>query len=504
MRTRRFQDTSLADDALNILFVASECAPFAKCGGLGDVVGALPKALAAMGHRVQILMPLYRQIDQQAHHIRPDGAACVHMGEGVEHWVGIFSSMLDDTVPVWFLDFSSYFNRPGIYDASSGEYMDNAFRFALLSKAALQICKDRQFIPHVMHLHDWPTAITSVFLKTWDRVLSPLSATASVLTIHNIGYQGVYEAAAFPYFGLDQRLFHRDVFEDYGRLNLLKAGIVFADAITTVSPTHAREMLGPIGGQGLAPYLNNRISDLTGILNGADYDHWNPETDPLIPARYSAADLSGKRACKRELQKRFGLNPRDQVPIFGVVSRFAPQKGFQMLQEILPGVLNQMDIQFVVLGTGDSGTQDFFNWLAATYPGRVGTYIGFSVELSHLIEAGSDFFVMPSLYEPCGLNQIYSMRYGTLPVVRATGGLDDTVENYDETTGDGTGFKFFDPTPTALYNTIGWAVSTWYDRPGHIRQLQSVAMNRRFSWESSAREYVSVYRRAIRHRAQWH
>lgn len=504
MHARRSNGISKSKDALNILFVASECAPYAKSGGLGDVVGALPKTLAAMGHHVQILMPLYRQIDQQAYDIRPDGTACIHMGEGVEHWVGVFTAMLDNTVPVWFLDFASYFHRPGIYDTSSGEYGDNAFRFALLSKAALQICKDRQFIPHVMHLHDWPTAITSVFLKTWDRVLSPLSATASVLTIHNIGYQGVYDAAAFPYFGIDQRLFHRDVFEDFGRINLLKAGLVYADAITTVSPTHAREILGPIGGQGLAPYLNNRAADLTGILNGADYEHWNPETDRLIPSRYSATDLTGKALCKQELQRRFNLNQRDTVPVFGVVSRFAPQKGFHLLQEILPGVLNQMEIQFVVLGTGDNATQDFFNWLAATYPGRAGAHIGFSVELSHLIEAGSDFFLMPSLYEPCGLNQIYSMRYGTLPVVRATGGLDDTVENYDESTGDGTGFKFFDPTPAALYNTIGWAVSTWYDRPGHIRQLQTSGMSKRFSWETAAREYIDVYRRAIRHRAEWH
>ncbi len=502
MRRKRSDDLSAEKEVpLKILFVASECAPYAKSGGLGDVVGALPKELADMGHQVQILMPLYRQIDQQAYDIRPDGAACIHMGEGIEHWVGIFKTMLTDRVPVWFLDFSGYYNRPGIYDGPGGEYGDNAYRFAMLSKAALQLCKDRNFIPHVMHLHDWPTAITSVLLKTWDRVLSPLSATASVLTIHNIGYQGVYDASAFPYFGIDERLFHRDVFEDFGRINLLKAGIVYADAITTVSPNHAQEILGPIGGQGLAPYLANRAADLTGILNGADYEHWNPEIDPFIPARYSAEDLSGKKECKRALQRRFNLHERDDVPLLGVVSRFAPQKGFHLLQEVLPGLLNQMDVQFVVLGTGDNGTQDFFNWLATAYPGRAGAHIGFSVELSHLIEAGSDFFLMPSLYEPCGLNQIYSMRYGTLPIVRATGGLDDTVENYDEISGDGTGFKFHDPSADALYNTIGWAVSTWYDRPDHIRTLQAAAMQQRFSWEVSAREYVEVYRNAIRHRA---
>ncbi len=344
----------------------------------------------------------------------------------------------------------------------------------------MQICKDRGFIPDVIHTHDWPTVVTAALLKTWDRILSPLSGTASVLTIHNIGYQGVYHASALNYLGCGWEHFTPDKFENYGRINLLKAGIAFSDAITTVSPTHARELLDPAGGRGLAMYLNNRKGDLFGILNGADYEHWDPAVDQYIPARYSAQDLKGKAVCKAELQKRMGLKVDPNLPLFGVVSRFVEQKGFNLVKAALPWALNSMAIQTVVLGTGDPDIEGFFRWLAYAYSGRSADYIGFNAELSHWIEAGSDFFLMPSLYEPCGLNQIYSLKYGTLPLVRATGGLDDTVENYNEGDGSGTGFKFWEPTPQALYNTIGWAVSTWYDRPHHISKLRQAAMAREF------------------------
>jgi len=485
---------------LRVLFVASECAPYAKTGGLGDVVAALPKALRRLGHDVRIVLPLYNSIDRGKYGIAPEAPACVHMGEGEENWIGVHAAMLDEEVPVWFVEYERFFGRPGIYDHGGREYPDNAFRFALLSKAAMQICKDRQFIPDVMHAHDWPSALVAVFLKTWDRVLSPLSTTASVLTIHNIGYQGIYHSSAFPYIGVGGAYFSPDIFETYGQINLLKAGIHFADALTTVSPTHARELLDPVGGMGMAPYLNNRSSDLFGILNGVDYEHWNPATDTLIPTRYTPADLSGKATCKAALQQRFGLEQRADLPVFGIVSRFAPQKGFSLLREALPNALKDMVMQLIVLGTGDPDTENFFRWLAEFYPGRVGGFIGFSNELSHVIEAGSDFFLMPSRYEPCGLNQSYSMKYGTLPIVRATGGLDDTVQNYDEATGAGTGFKFLQADGGALYNTIGWAVSTWFDRPHHIAQLRQQAMAQDFSWSDSARRYVEVYEHALRNR----
>ncbi len=487
---------------LKILFVVSECAPFAKTGGLADMVAGLAKALRRMGHDVRVLLPLYSFIDRQGYGLKLIGSHCVHMGGNVEHWIGLHEAHVDDEVPTWFVEYDNYFGRMGIYDGPQGHYADNAYRFAMLSKAALQVCKDRSWIPDVMHVHDWPTALVAVFLKTWDRILSPLSNTASVLTIHNIGYQGVYPADVMSYIGIGQDHFTPDGLEDHGRVNLLKAGIVYADAITTVSPTHATEILDPIGGMGLAPYLNNRRRDLFGILNGVDYEHWNPETDRFIPAHYSAKDMSGKAVCKAELQKRMGLEVRPDLPLFAIVSRFAPQKGFNLLREALPPALSQMAKQLVVLGSGDPETEEFFRWLARSYAGRVGVHIGFNNELSHLIQAGSDFLLMPSLYEPCGLSQIYAMKYGTLPVVRATGGLEDTVINYNEATGEGTGFKFYQPTPLALQNTIGWANATWYDRPHHIVKMRQLAMAQDFSWPRSAAQYVRVYEHAIRNKLE--
>ncbi len=490
-------------EPLRVLFVASECTPYAKTGGLGDVVADLPKALRKMGHDARVLIPFYAQIDRAKHGIKSASTHCIHMGAGIEHWVGLHTARLDDEVPVWFLDYDAYFNRPGIYDGPGGHYLDNAFRFALLSKAALQICKDAQWIPHVIHVHDWPSALVPAFLKTWDRVNSPLASTASVLTIHNIGYQGKYDATyLLPYCGFGPEHFTPDILEDYGKVNLLKAGLWFADALTTVSPTHAKEILTPAGGMGLAPYLNRRAADLSGILNGVDYAHWNPATDKHLPARFSADDLAGKAICKADLQKHFALEVSDTLPLFGIVSRFAPQKGFNLLRDALPAALNGMLMQFVVLGSGDADTEDFFRALQAAYPGRVGAHIGFNIELSHLIEAGSDFFLMPSLYEPCGLNQIYSLKYGTLPIVRATGGLEDTVENYEEATGKGTGFKFSEASASALYYAIGWAVSTWFDRPQHIARLRKQAMAKNFDWADSARKYAGVYQHALANRSR--
>jgi len=498
-KTSHSKPSTDTQEALRVLFIASECAPYAKTGGLGDVVAGLSKALRELGHDARVLIPLYSLIDRARYGIKPAGTACVHMGGKVEHWVGVHEAMLDDTVPVWFLDYDSYFGRPGIYDGPFGHYRDNAYRFALLSKAALQICKDWRWIPHVMHAHDWMSALVPVFLKTWDRILSPLSNTASVLTIHNIGYPGVYDANVLLYLGLGGQYYTRDVFEDHGKANLLKAGIWFADTLTTVSPTHAREILDPAGGMGLAPFVNNRRADFFGILNGVDYSHWNPETDRHLPQRFSAKGkgMDGKAACKRALQEHFRLEVTDKLPLFGIVSRFAHQKGFGLLRGALPAALHDMLMQVVVLGNGDPDTENFFRHLAAAHPGRVGVHIGFDSGLSHLIEAGSDFFLMPSLYEPCGLSQIYSLRYGTLPIVRATGGLDDTVENYNEATGTGTGFKFWEPSGGALKHCIGWAVSTWFDRPQHIVRLRQQAMVQDFSWPEPARQYVDVYHHAM-------
>jgi starch synthase len=475
-----------------ILFIASECTPLAQSGGLGDVVAGLSKALRKHGHDVRIVMPLYSQIDRAKYGITFNRSCCVHFGGGEEIWVGIHDGKLDGEVPIWFVDYARYFGRPDIY---SGD--EDSYRYGLLSKAALQICKDLNFIPHVAHVHDWMTAMTAVFLKTWDRVLSPLSDTASVLTIHNIGYQGKFDPSVLSFYGLGADYQTPDRFEDFGGINLLKAGIQYADAVTTVSPNYANEIRGPIGGMGMGPYLANRGENVSGILNGVDTSVWNPETDALLPARYSRHDLAGKAECKRALQQRFGLEVNPKLPLFAVISRFAPQKGFDLLRGALPQALRDMVMQVVVLGTGDPFTENFFRWLSSSNPGKANAHIGFSPELSHLIEAGSDFFLMPSIYEPCGLNQMYSSLYGTLPIVRATGGLDDTVENYDEGAGRGTGFKFWEISDRALFFTIGWAVSTWFDRPHHYAAMQQQGMARDFTWEASARQYEAVYDHAI-------
>jgi starch synthase len=327
-----------------------------------------------------------------------------------------------------------------------------------------------------------------------------LGKAASLLTIHNIAYQGRYDASCYPYLGLGWHNFNPGTFEDSGAVNFLKGGIVYADMVNTVSPTYANETRTPALGYGMAPYLNAKGDNYLGIVNGVDYTEWNPEVDKLIPANYSAEDLSGKAICKAALQRRFALEEDATIPIVGVVSRFAEQKGLHLLAESIEGIIASMRVQFVILGSGDPGLEAYFGSLPARYPGRVGSYIGYSNELAHWIEAGADFFIMPSIYEPCGLNQIYSLRYGTLPIVRATGGLDDTVIQYDEATGSGTGFKFWSPSADAVYFTVGWAVSTFYDRKEHMAAMIQQAMAQDFSWERSATEYVAVYERAMRNK----
>lgn len=488
-------DSAPSSGKKRILFITSECTPLAQTGGLGDMVSGLSKALNKRGHDVRVVMPLYQSIDRAKYGVHFSRSCCVHFGRGEEIWVGIFEGKVGD-VPVWFIDYARYFDRPYIYDDQ-----EDSFRFGVLSKAALQVCKDTAWIPHVAHVHDWMTSMAAVFLKTWDRVLSPLSHTASVLTIHNIGYQGKFSPAVLPFYGLGGDYMAPDRFEDFGMINLLKAGIQYADAVTTVSPTYANEIRGPIGGMGLAPYLNNRSEHVFGILNGVDSEVWNPATDKYLPARFSRDDLAGKAECKRALQERFGLAVDPTIPVFGIVSRFAPQKGFDLIRGALPQAMRDMVIQVVVLGTGDPFTENFFRWLHGAYPKGANAHIGFDPGLAHLIEAGSDFFIMPSLYEPCGLNQMYSSLYGALPIVRATGGLDDTVENYDEANGTGTGFKFWEISGRALFFTIGWAVSTWYDRQHHYQTLQKNGMGRDFTWGLSAQQYEKVYDHAIAHRA---
>jgi starch synthase len=492
----------MTQKAKKILVVASEAVPFSKSGGMGDVCGALPKALRKLGHDARLVIPRYWSVNRDLFHangrVLPMG---VRMGIG-EVWCGILEADFEG-VPVYFIEHEGYFGRAGFYDDGIREYDDNAERFGFFSRACIQLCLTMGFQPDIIHSNDWQTALVPAYLKIWELGNPYFGRTSSVFTIHNIAYQGVFPSRSYPFLGLGEENFTESKFENYRRINFMKGAIFYADAVTTVSPTYAEEILRNPGASGLAPYLERRRADIYGVLNGADYEHWNPETDPLIPARYSAGDLGGKRICKKELQKEFLLGQDPDIPIIGVVTRFCHQKGFQLLVPIIESIVSQMRVQFVFLGNGEKWQEDFFGGLPARFSGRIGSWIGYQSRKAHLIQAGADFILMPSLYEPCGLNQIYGMRYGTLPIVRETGGLQDTVEQYHEAQGSGTGFKFFSPDSSALYNTIGWAVSTYYDRRNHIVNMQASAMRKRFTWEESARHYETVYEHALCRRESW-
>ena len=482
---------------LNIAMIASECVPFAKTGGLADVVGALPKALQDLGHNVIVILPKYSSIDAQKHGLRRSfDSIGVWMGN-TQEWCAVDRTTVEG-VPVYFIEHNLFFARDGLYhDADHNDFMDNARRFAFFSRAALQLCIDMRFQADIIHAHDWQTAPALAYLKIWHWNDPIIGRAAGVLTIHNIGYQGRYDAADFEYTGLQRSNFTPDKFEDHGMINFLKGGIFYADLTNTVSPTYAQETRTPEYAWGMAPYLNAKGERYIGILNGVDYAVWNPAVDRLIPARYSPSNMLGKEKCKRALQKRFLLETNPSIPLIGVISRLVTQKGLDLLAQVIEGAATNMAVQFAILGSGNKELEGFYRDLPARYPGRIGTYIGYDNERAHWIEAGADFFAMPSRYEPCGLNQIYSLKYGTLPIVHATGGLDDTVIQYNEQTGKGTGFKFWGLTPSALYNTIGWAVSTYYDRQSHMLDLVQSAMHQDFSWEQSAQEYVKAYHTAL-------
>ncbi|MFH1664791.1 MAG: glycogen/starch synthase, partial [Candidatus Omnitrophota bacterium] len=399
-------------DPKNILIAASEAVPFCKTGGLADVCGALPKALKKLGHDARLVLPRYWGIDHDRYNLTlalaPMG---VPMGDRTV-WCAVLEGEVDG-VPVYFIDHEGYFGRPGIYDDGKREYDDNAERFGFFSRACIQLCRDLRFRPDIIHCNDWQTALIPAYLKILDKDDPFFSGTATVLSIHNIGHQGIFKPRFYQFLGLGEENFIEPRFESFGHIHFMKGGIFYADCISTVSPSYAEEILSPIGSNGLAPYLERRSDDIYGILNGADYEHWNPETDPLIPARYSARDLSGKAECKRALQREFRIAENPDVPIIGVVSRFVQQKGLQLLAPVIKSIVRDMIVQFVFLGAGEKSMEDFFGGLPARHPGTIGAWIGYNNEKAHLIEAGSDFFLMPSLYEPCGLNQIYSMKYGT-------------------------------------------------------------------------------------------
>ncbi len=488
----------MAEPALKVLMVTSEVVPFAKTGGLGDMVGALSVALARLGHEVRVVLPRYYSVDPAQ--LRWVGAPLgVPLGVA-EEWCGLHVARLPGSpVDVYFLEHERLYGRDGVYGTrAEPDFHDNVRRFALLCRGALQLAKATGWTPDVVHAHDWPAALAPVLLNSVEAAHFP--RTGSVLTLHNVGYQGFYAKDQFWQLGLPWELYHGAGFEFYGALNLLQAGLRQADLLTAVSPTYAREIQTPDQGCLLDPLLRHRAADLFGVLNGMDYEAWDPEHDPYLPAPYSDADLSGKDAAKHALQAELGLPIAPGVPVVGMVTRLVDQKGVGELcgpaHGSLYAICSDMAVQVVILGTGDSWCEDELSRLAGRLP-NLKVELRFDNRLAHLIEAGSDFFLMPSRYEPCGLNQMYSLRYGTLPIVRRTGGLADTVESFDEATGSGTGFVFDQISPRAVYDTVGWAVWAYYNRPEQVVEMRRRAMRLRFSWEDSARRYAELYQWAV-------
>jgi starch synthase len=475
---------------LKVLFVSSEVTPFRKTGGLADVAGSLPKALAQRGIDVRVVTPLY-QGTRWSELETLDGSLDVPMYYGRGRGGVRLGRLPGSSVPVYFIEHHGYYDRPHVYGPPGSAYSDNLERFVFLSRAALELTKAIGWVPDIVHANDWQTALIPVYLNTveWGR---PLHGAASVFSIHNLAYQGNLEGGAHFITSLGREHFNSHEFEHFGDFNPLKAALVHSTMLSTVSPTYAREIQTGEFGCGLDGVLASRAHDLRGILNGIDTDEWDPTRDPHLPRAYTADNLAGKATVKAAVQREMGLPVRDNVPLFGVISRFAPQKGLDVLAHGLDQLLD-WDIQMVVLGTGDPEAEHYFSRKSAQRGDKLRAYIGFDNALSHRIEAGIDFFVMPSRFEPCGLNQMYSLRYGTLPIVRATGGLADTVENYNEATGGGTGFVFNDLSVGSLVNTIGWALSTFHDRPGHVLEMRKRAMAQDFSWARAAAEYERLY-----------
>jgi starch synthase len=462
--------------------VASEAAPFAKTGGLADVVGSLPEALAGLGHQVAVVMPRYAGIDLKS--VR-------RVYDNLDVWFGpdryrtnLYA--MEGRVTFYFVDCPELYDRPGLYGDAEGDFPDNHIRFAVLARAALGICRSL-FRPDILHCHDWQAGLVPTYLHSTFANDPTFMAIRTLFTIHNLGYQGLFPEEALPQIGVDATVFHPGGIEYWGKISYLKGGLIFSDRLNTVSPTYAREIQTPEYGFGMDGILRARSAVLSGILNGVDYTKWNPETDPLIAANYSREDLSGKAICKQDLLAEFGL-PAEAIdqPLLGIVSRFTSQKGADLIAAIADKLALE-DFRLVALGTGDAVHEQLFTNLAADYPGRFAVRIGFDNRLAHRVEAGADMFLMPSRYEPCGLNQIYSLRYGTVPIVRATGGLDDTIN-------EETGFKFSEYSGDALLGTIRAAGALWRN-PAAWRTMMLCGMQQDYSWTVSAAEYSALYQR---------
>lgn len=471
-----------------ILMAASEMTPFAATGGLGDVLGALPPALAALGVQVHVVMPAYRTPAITA------AGGAVHTTLVVPHGDRLreagLRTLRHHDVAVSFVVADEYFDRAGLYGDHSGDFADNAARFTFFAHAVAALVTRFDPPPDVVHCHDWQSALVPALLRT---AADPrLARIPTAFTIHNLGYQGIFPPEVWPLIGLDRRWFTSSHLEFHGQVNLMKAGLVFADALTTVSPRYAQEIQTPEHGHGLDGVLRERRGALRGILNGIDDRRWNPAHDPHLAAAYSAADLAGKSACKAALQRTFGLPENPHAPVLGMVTRLAEQKGLDILMGALPALLG-LDLQLAILGSGDARYERWIGEAASRNPSRVAVRFAFDEALAHQVEAGADMFLMPSRYEPCGLNQMYSLRYGTVPIVRATGGLDDTIDDVDAAPGYGTGFKFTDYSPEALAGAVRRALAAYADRSSWERVMRE-GMRRDHSWRRAAASYLELYR----------
>lgn len=483
--------------ALRIAFATSEVTPFAKTGGLADVSAALPLQLHRLGHDVRLFTPLYSTTNRDGHQLtRVDFAQNVEVKLGWRTYrFSLWTTPLSEEGPaVYFVDCPDLYRRPRIYTSDA----DEPQRFALFSRAILESCQRMAWGPDVIHCNDWHTALVPLMRRTvydWDALFQ---TTRTLLTIHNIGYQGVFGADAIDGLGLAEwsHLFDQDELRT-GQVNCLRTGLIYADLLSTVSPTYAREIQTDTYGMGLAPLLRARSDRLVGILNGVDYDTWSPDKDHHIPHRYSRKRPAGKKKNKRYLLEELRFSGDETAPLLGIVSRLAEQKGFDLCLPVLPEVLATTDLRIITLGTGEARYEEFFSWLQQRFPGRVVFHRGYNDELAHLIEAGADMLLMPSKYEPCGLNQMFSLRYGTIPIVRRTGGLADTVRPFDPQSGQGTGFLFDNFTPDGLRWAIDQTLRTYADRPSW-KLLMSNAMAENYSWETQAQHYVEVYSWLVR------
>jgi starch synthase len=485
----------MMDPKLNVLFVSPEAVPFAKTGGLADVAGALPIALSTLGLKVCLLMPLYGAIRQGNFTLTKALSDLeVHFDFATLKF-DVYSTEIGG-VTFYLVERDEFFDRRQLYGTPKGDYFDNLERYTFLAKAVKPVCQALGFKPDIIHCHDWQSALVPVYLREKWQGEEVFAQSATVFTIHNLAYQGLFGKEKYHLLDLDSSLFGINGLEFYDKINFLKGGILWSDAVTTVSRQYSQEIQTPEFGCGLEGVLRTRAETLTGIVNGIDYAIWNPNTDTLIAAPYSAGDVTGKGKNKLALMAEYQLDPKLKgAPVLGMVSRLADQKGFDLLAAILPELMAE-NLSLVILGTGDEKYHQLLSEAAAQYKGRLGVKIAFDNKIAHLIEAGADMFLMPSYYEPCGLNQIYSLKYGTIPVVRATGGLVDTIEPVDTKKKTGTGFRFAEYTPEAFLACIREACQAYQDK-ALWKQLMVNAMNQDFSWEASARIYESLYRQTL-------